>query len=648
MAVTDVTYDRVMIAPVDFNIFQYTHVSGAETTITYDIGMEGDPISHAQAYVNSNIWAKMLSLGYDHLDLRDTYGVIIGSLDIQCNDYDTYYCTHGIDEIGGTLYSHTLYDLTSYNNYEQNYPDGGAKYKTVIPKYFFNGDPNGLMYLCITINNVTRRYAVGSPILLQVDDWFINEPEYIGYNDIVSFTTGEGPWPSIAIETRTYQGATHKYLTYCRISPNFEGDSSVTLIEEHDPDYICDNLLLDDYIIPEEGFMNEIDNRYSPRGASNIIGMYVFDEDTMHQVAHGLIKFGFYEWVSQFFGGDFKDCVMYLNFFHGLHDQIASHIDGNSDIKAADKFLRWDDGPTDTINSDSVDTEFVEWKTPIGLRITPHFNDYRDYLCAYQLFLPYYGFINLNPNDAVNAVIKIYYNINICTRAAMITVTTNSTRTGGLETKIFTVATSVGEEIPYGKNAIQSMWLGMAQVVGKAVATGASLGTSMGSAHFTSGANLRGLQSGLSEAQDMASRAREAVGNNKFAAEMYEGQAAKIQDEINAKQKSNVITATSLNNAHSIVSGIPTPSVDHSTSSNGGNSETGTMDELHPYVLITRPVSAEPADYESYVGTPSTESVTLSSCTGFTQVAAVKPESMTDAPKYINEIISLLQAGVYL
>lgn len=641
-----ISYDRVMVTPVDFNIFKYNYNSDPYR-FEYNIGMDTrNPHAALPAYLNSSVFHKMLALGYNHLDLRDTYGVIIGSLDISGN-YDIKYVAAVTELVGATHYSDKAYDATSYPNYPEGYT-WGMKYKAAIPDLY---DP---LWFSVTLNGevIERRMIDDEEIILEIGDYFSNDGDFpieFMWNMASRYSY------SICIQTRTYHGVTHDYLvlsTFSWYEDSHNNESleyaSIFLDSTFYENHICDGLSLEDFIIPEEGFMNEIDNRYSPRGASNIIGMYVFDEATMHDVAKGLINFGFYEWVSQFFGGDFKDCVMYLNFFHGLHDQIAAHIDGNSDIKAADKFLRTSSDPVDTINSDSVDTEFVEWKTPIGLRITPHFNDYRDYLCSYQLFLPYYGFINLNPNDAVNAVIKIYYNINICTRAAMITVTTNSTRTSGLETKIFTVATSVGEEIPYGKNAIQSMWLGMAQVVGKAVATGASIGTSMGSAHFASGANLRGLQSGLSEAQDMASRAREAVGNNKFAAEMYEGQAAKIQDEINAKQKSNVITATSLNNAHSIVSGIPTPSVDHSTSSNGGNSETGTMDELHPYVLITRPVSAEPADYESYVGTPSTESVTLSSCTGFTQVAAVKPESMANAPKYVNEIISLLQAGVYL
>lgn len=402
------------------------------------------------------------------------------------------------------------------------------------------------------------------------------------------------------------------------------------------------NINFEDYIVPEVGFMNEINERYSPRGSSNIVGIYVFDESKMHDVAKGLIKFGFYEFASQIFGGgDFKDAVMYINFFHGLHDQIAANIDGTSDIKAADNFLRTSSDLTAVISSDSVDTEFVEWKTPIAMRVTPHFNDYRDYLCAYQLYLPYYGFVDINPNDAVNADLRVYYNINICTRAAVIIVTSTSSRTSNLETKIFSTTTTVGEEVPYGKNAIQNHALAMSQLVGKAFVTGASLGTSMQGAHLASGANLRGLQSELSEAQSKA-----AAGGNDIA--MYENKAKSIQEEINNKQNSNLVNSTRLNNARMLIGGIPTPAVNAPTRSNGGNSETGTMEELYPYLLITRPVSAEPSDYEDYVGSPSTASVTLGQCNGFTQVAAVKPQSMTDAPKYVNEIIALLQAGVYL
>ena len=101
------------------------------------------------------------------------------------------------------------------------------------------------------------------------------------------------------------------------------------------------------------------------------------------------------------------------------------------------------------------------------------------------------------------------------------------------------------------------------------------------------------------------------------------------------------------------LAGMISGAVQSTTRSNALNNETGDLDELHPYLLITRPVNVEPTSYENYVGLPSSEAVTLNSCTGFTQIAAISPESIslnvnTPRENEMNEIISLLQAGVYL
>ena len=77
----------------------------------------------------------------------------------------------------------------------------------------------------------------------------------------------------------------------------------------------------------------------------------------------------------------------------------------------------------------------------------------------------------------------------------------------------------------------------------------------------------------------------------------------------------------------------------------GGN--TGICSNKKPYLIIERPVPNVPANYSSIKGNTSNVTVTLGSCSGFTQISdmQIKYISATDAEK--EKILSLLTSGVY-
>lgn len=389
----------------------------------------------------------------------------------------------------------------------------------------------------------------------------------------------------------------------------------------------------------EPEFMNELSTRYSPRSVSNILGIYVFDEDTMQDVAVGLMRFGLNDIAAQFFGGDGKDMVVGIRFYYGLNPYIARDTDYSPapDIRCGNKFLFSDDSlivdPSTVIPADKAKSEYCKWFTPV-LNVPEYFEDYRDYLCSYQLYLPYYGFVDLDPNDVVGGSIRVYYNINIVTGAAVIQVVVNNSRTNNQDVKAYVFTTTVGVEIPFGANAAQSMMLGFAQVLGKAFTSAVGLGTGLQSSAIS--ANINRAEEGLAKLEDTEYSPEMLVDKSRVK-DRSEKELAELNRQANSNQA-----------MHNIISSVPTPSVNAPKRTGGSGSETGSMDELYPYLLITRPVSATPADYTSYVGKSASTSIKLSSCTGFTQVSAIRPDTLSNAPKYLNEIISLLQAGVYL
>lgn len=65
-----------------------------------------------------------------------------------------------------------------------------------------------------------------------------------------------------------------------------------------------------------------------------------------------------------------------------------------------------------------------------------------------------------------------------------------------------------------------------------------------------------------------------------------------------------------------------------------------------PYVIITHPVSVMPDDFNSLEGLPSAELVPLSSVSGFTRVTYVHLENIPATAQEVEEITTLLQAGV--
>lgn len=625
-----ISYDRVMVTPVDFNIFKYNYNSDPYR-FEYNIGMDTrNPHAALPAYLNSSVFHKMLALGYNHLDLRDTYGVIIGSLDISGN-YDIKYVAAVTELVGATHYSDKAYDATSYPNYPEGYT-WGMKYKAAIPDLY---DP---LWFSVTLNGevIERRMIDDEEIILEIGDYFSNDGDFpieFMWNMASRYSY------SICIQTRTYHGVTHDYLvlsTFSWYEDSHNNESleyaSIFLDSTFYENHICDGLSLEDFIIPEEGYVNELLNRFSPRFWTNCVGMYMIpastgsDRSGIESVMKMLQEFDISDkLVNSWVGTDGKEYVINLRWYFGLNnseyvkkavDRVAMQI--GTVLPTAVPVVPGED-PT-YYYEDVAISEFAVWHTS-ELFVAPHFDNYLDMLTSYQLYLPYYGFLSLDPNDVVGARLKVYYNINLFTGHCDIIVTTKSSRTNNKEEKTYSVSCVVGEDIPFTTEMYQSMGLILGQRIKEAAGVLSSY--------------AKGDMKGMLDAVGLDS-------SNAKSCKIDTG----TDDVDDSSDKTSTLNQV-INVANSVLGTTPKPTPTPARSGNF-SAETGTLEDLFPYLLVTRPISAAPSNYEEYGGIPSFKSANLGSISGFTKIAAVAPSSMADAPKYVNEIISLLQAGVYL
>jgi len=456
----------------------------------------------------------------------------------------------------------------------------------------------------------------------------------------VLYEFDDGTHDVLGISESDYGGAYVDYWTHNSFSAsNYGADISDVVGIEPEP-------------VEEDEYVNDIENRFSPRVEAGSMGGYVIPADgdfPIEKIMSALMNVNVTDKLKDYiFKDDGKEYVMGLRWYYGLNlgldkpkvfdDRLSIKLGGwaltgrnNIDPNVPSTIV--------TMYAKCLASEYYMWNTH-ELSVPGTHHNYLDYLSSYQLYLPYYGFLDIDPNDIVDGTIKVYYNINLYTGFAQIIVQCKSSRTNNQAVKCYTVSCQVGEEIPYGTNISKDMMLAWTETCAKAFTTGAKIG-----AGIYGGPAIDSDVGGNISWQDVMNSSEY---NN--ASSMSQAQAEKIAKVANrrgdlrrdAQYAANKVLSSSTDMTH----GSP-------RRSGSGNTETGNLDELFPYLLITSPIDAEPQQRDNYVGRPTTEVSTLASLSGFTQVAAIAPESTVlnaDAPKesYMSEIISLLNAGVYL
>jgi hypothetical protein len=77
-----------------------------------------------------------------------------------------------------------------------------------------------------------------------------------------------------------------------------------------------------------------------------------------------------------------------------------------------------------------------------------------------------------------------------------------------------------------------------------------------------------------------------------------------------------------------------------------GNS--GAMGGKKPYIVIQRPQTNTPAEFNKFTGKPSNDITTVGQCTGFISCTDIHPIGCSATESEMNEILSLLKAGILI
>lgn len=238
-------------------------------------------------------------------------------------------------------------------------------------------------------------------------------------------------------------------------------------------------------------------------------------------------------------------------------------------------------------------------------KIPPLHNSFLDYepYTKIELYLPYIGFISLDPSEVMDRPLTVKYAIDYMTGNATAYVTRPNVF--GNEELISTSEGRVAIDIPItSRNA--------AEVARNILMTGVN--------------SAGGLMSGGGGV---------GFGIARMAAGDYVGGAMGV--------------AGGLTSLESTAVGVIGSMQVHYTKGSIGDGYNGWYAPQSPHVIITRPIIKEPDNYAHYYGRPSAKTAKLNTLTGFTKVASVHVEGLGTATQdEIAEVERLLMTGVIL
>lgn len=262
-----------------------------------------------------------------------------------------------------------------------------------------------------------------------------------------------------------------------------------------------------------------------------------------------------------------------------------------------------------------------------------YFGSFYDYAphTKIQLYLPYYGVVELSANEVQNSKIHLVYRINVFDGSTTIKVhlTRLNKNNGSVDMKhvLYEYNTNVSMQIPLtaGQNTEQMKMIatvvaGAATAVAAPVAAG---GASAIAGGLEGASQLGGIQGAMTGALGGASSSRGAA---------LAGQTAK-----------QTVSAVA-NAGKTMINSIPNGGGAQRSNNAGFNS--GILSERRPWIMVSRPIQVVPENFGEQLGFPAFISKKLSECQGYTQVYSIHLQIPTATAQEIQEIESLLKGGV--
>ena len=209
------------------------------------------------------------------------------------------------------------------------------------------------------------------------------------------------------------------------------------------------------------------------------------------------------------------------------------------------------------IQGKPITNEYVDFDFG-SITLDKYYKNYADYMTEIQLYLPFYGFVSLRPEEVIDGKIQVNYRFNVIDGSFTAFVLSTSSRSKLKDSLIGQYGGSCIVHLPVSNLSYASMF---SSLIGSGA--GAAMGIASGGAGAAVAASL-----------------------------------AASNGVINAAQGGDV------------------------KKNNSYNASSSFMARRKPFLIVTRPVSSFSTRYNIENGLPSNVSMTIGSCNGFTQVDA--------------------------
>ena len=179
--------------------------------------------------------------------------------------------------------------------------------------------------------------------------------------------------------------------------------------------------------VPEEGDDWDMSNRHMPLGMLEGFGIYELDVTKADDFSFNLWTPNFIQTITNTLGLTKEPSQMILSYkmYYGIADDISR--------KQTDEYIVLGSTAMDgTHSSIAVSAKALESEGITHdcgtLTVAQQANDYTDYMTDIRLYIPFYGFISLNPNDVMGGTVGLKYNIDLSTGCAQAMVIANNSR----------------------------------------------------------------------------------------------------------------------------------------------------------------------------------------------------------------------------
>ena len=394
---------------------------------------------------------------------------------------------------------------------------------------------------------------------------------------------------------------------------------------------------------PTDGLV-DLETRYSPRIAADTIGVYPLDEEQLRTFNRDLWSRNILEAAAELFlNRDPLNNILSLKYYYGIKGNIPRTRDS--------AWLTLGNTVFNGVITDSevltrpARSEYVQFDAG-EIYITRKYNNFLDYAphTIVEIYIPFYGFYQMNTNEVMGNRIRLIYSINIATGIANANLYIRASN-GGKYRLLVQLSCSLGVQIPLNVEQQNDF---MSQVVQSTTRVASTIGSAMMATalpnmafndmqHSPMSSHLTGGAGGYIE--------RKGLHGKKVNDEEYE----KIQQAIYEDgTRSEQTYLSGLSNGIS----VPQISTTPSSRNSGMDSETGSMSDFEPAVYIVRPDSLAPAGYNNMVGTPDFTSGKIgdfdTDSMNYIKAGAITDGSFKMPQKALDEIITMLKGGVYI